>query len=61
MFAGRTAGNRGGVWVRLPLQVFEQWWRKVLEWAFVAGYGAAIATVLLFVPQHYSPFIYFRF
>ena len=42
-------------------QIFATWWRKVNDWVFAAGYGAGIAVVLLFVPQHYSPFIYFRF
>ncbi len=42
-------------------RVFAGWWRRGPEWAFAAGYGAAFAVALLFVPQHYSPFIYFRF
>jgi alginate O-acetyltransferase complex protein AlgI len=42
-------------------QVFAQWWRRGPEWAFATGYGAAFAMVLGFMPQHYSPFIYFSF
>jgi alginate O-acetyltransferase complex protein AlgI len=42
-------------------RVFAQWWRRGPEWIFAAGYGAAFAAALLFVPQHYSAFIYFRF
>ena len=38
-----------GVWDRLP------------GWAFPVVYGAAVSVVLLFVPQHYAPFIYFQF
>jgi len=40
---------------------FVQLWRPASEWTFAAGYGAAFALTLLFVPQHYSPFIYFGF
>jgi len=40
---------------------FATWWRRPPEWLFAAGYGAAFAIALLFVPQHYSAFIYFRF
>ncbi len=39
----------GGAWERLP------------DWAFSATYGVAVGVVLLFVPQHYAPFIYFQF
>jgi len=42
-------------------QVFAGWWRRGPEWVFAAGYGAAFAGALLFVPAHYSAFIYFRF
>ena len=40
---------------------FRGWWRHGPDWIFAAGYGASFAAILLFVPQHYSPFIYFQF
>jgi alginate O-acetyltransferase complex protein AlgI len=40
---------------------FSEWWRRVPVPAFAAGYGCAAAVVLLFVPPHYTPFIYFQF
>ena len=42
-------------------RVFAQWWRRGPDAVFAAGYGAAFAVALLFVPQHYTAFIYFRF
>jgi alginate O-acetyltransferase complex protein AlgI len=44
-------------WKRL----FSHWWRTGPDWLFATAYGAAFATALLFVPRHYSAFIYFRF
>ena len=40
---------------------FSQWWRRLPIPAFAAGYGCAVAVVLLFIPPHYAPFIYFQF
>ena len=40
---------------------FSTWWRRLPVPAFAAGYGFAFAIVLLFIPQHYAPFIYFQF
>jgi alginate O-acetyltransferase complex protein AlgI len=40
---------------------FSEWWRRVPAPTFAAGYGCAAAVVLLFVPPHYTPFIYFQF
>jgi alginate O-acetyltransferase complex protein AlgI len=40
---------------------FAQWWRRLPAPAFAAGYGCAAAVVLLFIPPHYAPFIYFQF
>ena len=42
-------------------RVFATWWRRGADWVFATGYGAAFAVALLFAPQHYSAFIYFRF
>jgi len=41
--------------------VFSSWWRKVPPEIFAAGYGCAFAVVLVFIPPHYAPFIYFQF
>jgi hypothetical protein len=41
--------------------VFGTWWRRPPDTAFAAGYGCAFAIVLLFIPPHYAPFIYFQF
>src|SRR5205085_4754230 len=41
--------------------VFSSWWRRVPAEVFAAGYGCAAAVVLLFIPPHYAPFIYFQF
>jgi alginate O-acetyltransferase complex protein AlgI len=41
--------------------VFSQWWRRLPAPVFAAGYGCAFAIVLLFIPPHYAPFIYFQF
>ncbi len=40
---------------------FRDWWRRGPDALFAAGYGCATAGVLLFVPAHYTPFIYFQF
>jgi alginate O-acetyltransferase complex protein AlgI len=40
---------------------FSEWWRRLPIPLFAAGYGCAAAVVILFVPPHYSPFIYFQF
>jgi alginate O-acetyltransferase complex protein AlgI len=40
---------------------FGQWWRRLPAPVFAAGYGCAAAVVLLFIPPHYKPFIYFQF
>jgi len=40
---------------------FSQWWRRGPAPFFAAGYGCAAAVVLLFIPPHYTPFIYFQF
>ena len=41
--------------------VFSTWWRRPSAPLFAAGYGCAFAIVLLFIPPHYAPFIYFQF
>ena len=41
--------------------VFAGAWERLPDWAFSAVYGVAVGVVLLFVPQHYAPFIYFQF
>ncbi len=41
--------------------VFATWWRRPPAPVFAAGYGCAFAVVLLFIPPHYAPFIYFQF
>jgi alginate O-acetyltransferase complex protein AlgI len=41
--------------------VFSKWWRRPPAPVFAAGYGCAFAVVLLFIPPHYAPFIYFQF
>jgi alginate O-acetyltransferase complex protein AlgI len=41
--------------------VFSNWWRRLPPSLFAAGYGCAFAVVLLFIPPHYAPFIYFQF
>jgi alginate O-acetyltransferase complex protein AlgI len=41
--------------------VFSKWWRRPAAPFFAAGYGCAFAVVLLFIPPHYAPFIYFQF
>src|ERR1700682_3589791 len=40
---------------------FSEWWRRPPAPAFAAGCGCAFAVVLLFIPPHYAPFIYFQF
>lgn len=41
--------------------IFARWWRRGPTALFAAGYGCAVATVLLFIPAKYTPFIYFQF
>ncbi|MBA3649939.1 MAG: MBOAT family protein [Chthoniobacterales bacterium] len=41
--------------------LFAGWWRRGPDAVFAAGFGCAVAGVLLFVPTHYTPFIYFQF
>ena len=40
---------------------FADWWRRAPDPVFAVAYGCATATVLLFIPSHYTPFIYFQF
>jgi alginate O-acetyltransferase complex protein AlgI len=40
---------------------FSEWWQRVSTPVFAAGYGCATAIVLVFLPPHYTPFIYFQF
>ncbi len=40
---------------------FATWWRRGPSPVFAAGYGCAVALVLLFIPPRYAPFIYFQF
>jgi alginate O-acetyltransferase complex protein AlgI len=40
---------------------FSTWWKRLPTPVFAAGYGCAFAVVLLFIPPHYAPFIYFQF
>jgi alginate O-acetyltransferase complex protein AlgI len=42
-------------------RVFSSWWRRVPPEVFAAGYGCSVALVLVFIPAHYAPFIYFQF
>ena len=42
-------------------ETFSTWWRRPSAPVFAAGYGCAFAVVLLFIPPHYAPFIYFQF
>lgn len=41
--------------------LFSHWWRRGPNAAFAAGFGCAVSLVLLFIPAHYAPFIYFQF
>ncbi len=41
--------------------LFSRWWRGGPDMAFAAGFGGAVSLVLLFIPAHYAPFIYFQF
>jgi D-alanyl-lipoteichoic acid acyltransferase DltB (MBOAT superfamily) len=41
--------------------LFANWWRRLPSPLFAAGYGCTAATVLLFIPARYTPFIYFQF
>ena len=58
------------LWIVLALGVvhwlnargtFATWWRRGPDQVFAAAYGCTAAMVLLFVPSHYTPFIYFQF
>ena len=58
------------LWIVLALAVvhwlnsrgtFANWWRRGSDPVFAAGYGCTAAVVLLFIPPHYTPFIYFQF
>jgi alginate O-acetyltransferase complex protein AlgI len=40
---------------------FAESWRRLPAPVFAAAYGCTAAIVLLFVPPHYTPFIYFQF
>jgi alginate O-acetyltransferase complex protein AlgI len=40
---------------------FAESWRRLPAPVFAAAYGCSFAVVLLFVPSHYTPFIYFQF
>lgn len=40
---------------------FSHWWRRLPDPVFAGSYGCLAGIVLLFVPQHYRPFIYFQF
>jgi alginate O-acetyltransferase complex protein AlgI len=40
---------------------FAYWWRRGPDPVFASAYGCAMGTVLLFIPPHYTPFIYFQF
>ena len=42
-------------------RTFAGTWERLPDWAFSAAYGVAVGAVMLFVPQHYAPFIYFQF
>jgi alginate O-acetyltransferase complex protein AlgI len=42
-------------------EIFSNWWRRLPTSVFAAGYGCVFAVVLLFIPPHYAPFIYFQF
>lgn len=41
--------------------LFATWWRRISAPAFASCYGCTAALVLLFIPPHYAPFIYFQF
>jgi hypothetical protein len=58
------------LWIVLALGVvhwmnsrgtFAHWWRRGPDPAFAVAYGCATGIVLLFIPPHYTPFIYFQF
>ena len=40
---------------------FSHWWRRGPDPIFAVVYGCAFATIFLFIPPHYTPFIYFQF
>ncbi len=58
------------LWIVLALGVvhwlnargtFANWWRRGPDQVFAAAYGCTAGIALLFVPPHYTPFIYFQF
>jgi alginate O-acetyltransferase complex protein AlgI len=58
------------LWIVLALAIvhslnsrgaFSGWWRRGPDPVFAAAYGCTAAIVLLFIPPHYAPFIYFQF
>ncbi|HEY5792750.1 MAG TPA: hypothetical protein VIS74_05585, partial [Chthoniobacterales bacterium] len=72
LFAGKGPEEVGAwkLWVVLGLAVIHwinfrgilsHWWRRGPDSVFAVAYGCVAATVLLFIPQHYTPFIYFQF
>jgi alginate O-acetyltransferase complex protein AlgI len=72
LFRGGGAQDLGAwmLWIVVALGVvhwmnsrgtFANWWRRGPDPVFAFAYGCAAATVLLFVPPHYTPFIYFQF
>jgi alginate O-acetyltransferase complex protein AlgI len=72
LFRGGGAQDLGAwmLWIVVALGIvhwmnfrgtFSTWWRRGPDPVFAIAYGCAAATVLLFVPPHYTPFIYFQF
>jgi alginate O-acetyltransferase complex protein AlgI len=72
LFQGGGSEDLGGAMLLLVLAlaivhwmnsrgIFAGWWRRLPSPLFAAGYGCAAATVLLFIPARYTPFIYFQF
>jgi alginate O-acetyltransferase complex protein AlgI len=68
--AGTQDLGAGLLWIVVALgfvhwlnhrEIFSTWWRRAPDAIFAAGYGCAVAIVLLFIPPHYAPFIYFQF
>jgi len=72
LFRGGGAQDLGAwrLWIVVALGIvhwmnsrgtFSNWWRRGPDRAFAVAYGCTAATVLLFIPPHYTPFIYFQF
>ena len=68
--ATRMSGERNWILLFAVLALvhwltYRRWfagaWERMPAWAFPAVYGLAVGVALLFVPQHYAPFIYFQF